>query len=82
MKITIQIMVKSDEAESEVVQEVAHLDRDALRPDTLGLSGVAQGAVRYDLISTPDRKRSSPFQSKNKSIGSADTLFEEMIFGF
>jgi hypothetical protein len=38
MKITVQITVKSEEAEAEVVQEVARFERGPLRPDTLGLS--------------------------------------------
>ena len=37
MKIKIQITVESDEGQPEVVQEVAHLDRGTLRPETLGL---------------------------------------------
>jgi hypothetical protein len=38
MKITIQIRVESDEGQLEVVQQLAHLDRGILRPETLGLS--------------------------------------------
>jgi hypothetical protein len=38
MKITVQITVKSDEAKSEVVREVACLERGPLHPETLGLS--------------------------------------------
>ena len=38
MKIKIQITVESDEGQPEVVQEVAHLDRGTLRPETLGLT--------------------------------------------
>jgi len=38
MKITVQITVKSEHGESEVIQEVAGLERGALQPDTLGLS--------------------------------------------
>jgi hypothetical protein len=37
MKIKIQITVESDDGQPEVVQEVAHLDRGTLRPETLGL---------------------------------------------
>ena len=38
MKIKIQITVESDKGQPEVVQEVAHLDRGTLRPETLGLT--------------------------------------------
>jgi hypothetical protein len=38
MKITVQITVKSEEAESEVVREVARLERGPLQFETLGLS--------------------------------------------
>src|SRR6266446_2187077 len=38
MKITIQITVESDDGQLNVAQEVAHLDRGNLRPETLGLS--------------------------------------------
>jgi hypothetical protein len=38
MKIKIQITVESDKGQPEVVQEVAHLDRGILRPETLGLT--------------------------------------------
>jgi hypothetical protein len=37
MKIKIQITVESDKGQ-EVIQEVAHLDRGTLRPETLGLT--------------------------------------------
>jgi hypothetical protein len=38
MKITIQITVESDDGQLNVSQEVAHLDRGTLRPETLGLT--------------------------------------------
>ena len=38
MKIQVQIMIQSDEGKTEVVREVARLERGPLRPDTLGLS--------------------------------------------
>jgi hypothetical protein len=44
MKITIQIRVESDEGQLEVVQQLAHLDRGILRPETLGLS-LARSAI-------------------------------------
>ena len=44
MEITVQITVKSQAGEPECIQQVAHLERGTLRPDTLGLS-LAPGAL-------------------------------------
>ena len=38
MEIKVQISVSSQAGQSEVIQQVARLERGALRPDTLGLS--------------------------------------------
>ena len=38
MEIKVQISVNSEVGQLEVIQQVAHLERGALRPDTLGLS--------------------------------------------
>src|SRR5690349_3167715 len=38
MEIKVQISVNSEAGQPEVIQQVAHLERGALRPDTLGLS--------------------------------------------
>jgi hypothetical protein len=38
MKIKVQIVVRSDEGQTEVIREVAQLERGGLRPETLGLS--------------------------------------------
>jgi hypothetical protein len=38
MEITVQITVKSQAGEPELIQEVVRLERGTLRPDTLGLS--------------------------------------------
>src|SRR5271157_6624182 len=44
MKIKIQITVESDDDQPKVAQDVAHLDRGTLRPETLGL-GIDGGYV-------------------------------------
>jgi len=41
MKIKIQITVESDDGQLNVAQDVAHLDRGTLRPETLGLIKIA-----------------------------------------
>jgi hypothetical protein len=45
MQITVQITVKSEQGEPEVIQEVARLERGPLQPDTLGLSPAAARAI-------------------------------------
>ena len=37
MKLKVQLIIESDSGETEVVQEVAKLERHSLRPDYLGL---------------------------------------------
>jgi len=44
MEIKVQISVNSEAGQPEVIQQVAHLERGALRPDALGLS-LAGGRV-------------------------------------
>jgi hypothetical protein len=46
MKITVQIMVQSDEAEAQVVQQVVRLERGPLKPETLGLSLAEARSIR------------------------------------
>jgi hypothetical protein len=37
MKLRVQLIIESDSGETEVVQEVAKLERHSLRPEDLGL---------------------------------------------
>ena len=66
MKIKIQITVESDKGQPEVVQEVAHLDRGILRPETLGLTlaearSILAGAQTYRVAANmPGRNHSTP----------------------
>jgi hypothetical protein len=39
MKLRVQLIIESDSGETEVVQEVARLERHSLRPESLGASG-------------------------------------------
>ena len=55
MKITIQIRVESDEGQLEVVQQLAHLDRGILRPETLGLSLAEAQSILAGIEQTVDR---------------------------
>jgi hypothetical protein len=38
MKVTVQVIMTSDSGATEVVHEVAHVERDTLQPETLGLT--------------------------------------------
>jgi hypothetical protein len=38
MNIRVQVIIESDNGTLEVVQDVAHLQREELRPETLGLT--------------------------------------------
>ena len=61
MKITVQITVKSDETEAEVVQEVARLERGPLQPETLGLSLAEARSVLAGLEQTLVEQQSAEF---------------------
>ena len=56
MKITVQITVKSEEAASEVVREVARLERGPLQPETLGLSLAEARSILCTSPSTTDTR--------------------------
>jgi hypothetical protein len=38
MKLKVQLIIESDSGETEVVQELAKLERHSLRPENLGLT--------------------------------------------
>jgi hypothetical protein len=59
MKIKIQITVESDEGQPGVVQEVAHLDRGTLRPETAYWPHPTKTSVK-DVLDAPLAERSGP----------------------
>ena len=61
MKITVQITVQSEAAESEVVREVACLERGPLQPETLGLSLAEARAILAGLEQTLVEQQSAEF---------------------
>jgi hypothetical protein len=61
MKIEVQIIVKSDEGQGEVIREVAHLERGALRPETLGLSLAEARAILAGLEQTVVERQAAEF---------------------
>jgi hypothetical protein len=73
MQIKVQITVKSEQGEPEVIQEVARLKRGPLQPDTLGYAGRPEktggyAACRSGVACRPgyrcaNVKRHSPFKT-------------------
>jgi hypothetical protein len=61
MKITIQIRVESDEGQLEVVQQLAHLDRGILRPETLGLSMAEAQSILAGIEQTVVEQQTAEF---------------------
>ncbi len=61
MKVRIQVVIDADEHAPEIIEEVATLERDALEPETLGLTlaeakamlqGVQQAVVTRQVAET------------------------------
>jgi hypothetical protein len=66
MKITVQIAVQSDEGQAAVIQEVACLERSALRPDTLGLSLVEARSILAGLEQTMAQRQAAEFVAQER----------------
>ena len=61
MEITVQITVKSQAGEPELIQEVARLERGTLRPDTLGLSLAEARSILAGLEQTLAQRQAGEF---------------------
>jgi hypothetical protein len=61
MEITVQITVKSQPGEPELIQEVARLERGTLRPDTLGLSLAEARSILAGLEQTMAERQAAEF---------------------
>jgi hypothetical protein len=66
MKIKIQITVESDEGQPEVVQEVAHLDRGSLRPETLGLTLAEARSILAGIEQTVVEQQAAEFIAQQR----------------
>jgi hypothetical protein len=84
MKITIQITVESNDGQLNVAQEVAHLDRGTLRPETLGLTlaearsilaGIEQTVVEQQAAEFIAQQRTCPIAAMNVLAKVVITLF-------
>src|ERR1700675_4337298 len=67
MKIKIHITVESDEGQSEVVQEVAHLDRGILRPETLGLTLAEARSILAGIEQTVVEQQAAEFMALQRT---------------
>ena len=61
MKITVQIAIQSEEGQTAVFQEVACLERGALRPDALGLSLTEARSILATLEQTMAERQTTDF---------------------
>jgi hypothetical protein len=66
MKITVQITVKSEAAASEVVREVARLERGPLYPETLGLSLAEARSILASLEQTLVEHQATEFIAQQR----------------
>ena len=67
MKIKIHITVESDEGQSEVLQEVAHLDRGILRPETLGLTLAEARSILAGIEQTVVEQQAAEFMAQQRT---------------
>src|SRR5437588_59056 len=61
MEITVQITVKSEAGEPELIQQVAHLQRGTLQPDNLGLSLTEARSILAGLEQTMAQRQAAEF---------------------
>ena len=67
MKIKIQITVEADKGQPEVVQDVAHLDRGILRPETLGLTLAEARSILAGIEQTVVEQQAAEFIAQQRA---------------
>jgi hypothetical protein len=67
MKITIQITVESNDGKLNVAQEVGHLDRGTLRPETLGLSLAEAQSILAGIEQTVIEQQAAEFIAQRRT---------------
>jgi hypothetical protein len=72
MKITVQIAIQPDEGQAAVFQQVACLERGALRPDTLGLSLAEARSILAGLEQTMAERQAAKFVAQARGVPVAD----------
>ena len=79
MNIKIQITVESDEGQPEVVQEVAHLDRGSLRPETLGLTLAEARSILAGIEQTVVEQQAAEFIAQQRIHTVSEKLLLERV---
>jgi hypothetical protein len=67
MQITIQITVESNDGQLNVAQEVAHLDRGTLRPETLGLTLAEVRSILAEIEQTVVEQQAAEFIAQQRA---------------
>jgi len=67
MKIKIQITVESDDGQLNVAQEVGHLDRGTLRPETLGLTLAEARSILAGIEQTVVEQQAAEFMAQQRT---------------
>src|SRR5580704_17145423 len=67
MKIKIQITVESDDGQLKVAQDVAHLDRGTLRPETLGLTLAEARSILAGIEQTVVEQQAAEFMAQQRT---------------
>ena len=90
MKVRIQVVIGSDEQAGEVIHEVATLDRDALRPDTVGLTlaeakallqGVQQAVVTRQIAEAAKQHAACPACGQPLARKGSHPIVVRSLFG-
>lgn len=90
MRVRIQVVIDADEPGSEVIQEVATLDRGALQPDTLGLTlaeaktmlqGVQQAVVTHQIAAATAEQAACPDCGRPRAHKGVHTIVVRSLFG-
>ena len=71
MKIKIQVTVESNEGQSEAVQEVARLERGALRPEELGLTLAEARAILARIQQVMTEQQASEYVARQQCCADA-----------
>jgi len=72
MKIKIQITVESDDGQLNVAQDVAHLDRGILRPETLGLTLAEARSILAGIEQTVVEQQAAEFMAQQRTCSHCD----------
>jgi hypothetical protein len=90
MRVRIQVVIDADEPGSEVIQEVAMLEREALQPDTLGLTlaeaktmlqSIQQAVVTRQIAAAAAVQAACPDRGRPRARKGTHTIVVRSLFG-